>query len=70
MLLSNPLRGILDVNHLTGSNYTNWLNNLRIILTTKKIMYVLDTVMPMCKKGASEDEITRYVKYIDDSTLA
>ena len=70
MSLSNPLRGILDVNRLTGPNYTDWLRNLRIVLTTEKIVYVLDTVMPTAEEGASEDEIARYVKYIDDSTLA
>ena len=70
MLLSNPLRGILDVNRLTGPNYTDWLRNLRIVLTAEKIVYVLDTVMPMPEEGASDDEIARYVKYIDDSTLA
>ena len=36
----------------------------------KKITYVLDTVMPVPKEGASEDEITHCIKYIDDSTLA
>ncbi|KAJ8458195.1 hypothetical protein OPV22_031121 [Ensete ventricosum] len=36
----------------------------------KKIAYVLDTIVPTPEEGASEDEITRYVKYIDDSTLA
>ena len=70
MSLSNPLRGILDVNRLTGPNYTDWLRNLRIVLTADKIVYVLDTVIPTPEEGASEDEIARYVKYINDSTLA
>ena len=69
MSLLNPLRGILDVNRLTSPNYTDWLRNLRIILTVEKITYVLDTVMPMPEEGASEDEIARYMKYIDNSTL-
>ena len=70
MSLSNPLRGILDVNRLTGPNYTDWLRNLRIVLIAEKIVYVLDIVMPTPEEGANEDEIARYVKYIDDSTLA
>ena len=70
MSLSNPLRGILDVNRLTGPNYTDWLRNLRIVLTAEKIVYILDTVIPTPEEGANEDEIARYVKYIDDSTLA
>ena len=70
MSVSNPLHGILDVNRLTGPNYTEWLRNLRIVLTAEKIVCVLDTVMPTLEEGASVDEIARYVKYIDDSTLA
>ena len=69
MSLLNPLCGILDVNRLTGPNYTDWLCNLRIVLTAEKIVYVLDTVMPTPEEVANEDEIARYVKYIDDSTL-
>ena len=64
MSLSNPLRGILDVKRLTGPNYTDWLRNLRIVLTVEKIMYVLDTMMPTPEEGASENEIARYMKYI------
>ena len=70
MSLLNPLRGILNVNRLTSLNYMDWLRNLRIVLTAEKIVYVLDIVMPMPEKGASKDEIARYLKYIDDSTLA
>ena len=58
MSLSNPLRGILDVNRLTGPNYTDWLRNLRIVLTAEKIVYVLDTVMPTPEEGASEDAVS------------
>ncbi|RRT66973.1 hypothetical protein B296_00034877 [Ensete ventricosum] len=64
MSLVNPLRGTLDTNYLTHPNYTDCLYNLRIILTTEKIAYVLDIIMPMLEEGASEDEIARYVKYI------
>ena len=67
---SNPLHDILDFNHLTSPNYTDWLRNLRIILMIEKITYVLDTVMLMPKEGASEDEIACYMKYIYDFTLA
>ena len=69
MSLSNPLRGILDVNRLTGPNYTDWLRNLRIVFTVEKIAYILDIVMPTPEEGTSEDEIARCVKYINDSTL-
>lgn len=68
-LLSNPLRGILDVNRLISPNYTDLFRNFRIILTTEKIVYVLNTVIPTPEEGANEDEIAHYMKYIDDSTL-
>ena len=65
MSLSNPLHDILDVNYLTGLNYTDWLYNLRILLIVKKTAYILNIMMPIPEKGASEDEITHYIKYID-----
>ncbi|XP_065007852.1 uncharacterized protein LOC135638595 [Musa acuminata AAA Group] len=36
----------------------------------EKIAYVHNIEMPTPEEGVSEDEITHYVKYIDDSTLA
>ena len=59
----------VDVNRLTSPNYMNWLRNLRIVLIVEKIVYILDTMIPMPEEGESEDEIASYVKYIDDSTL-
>ena len=59
MSLSNPLRGILDVNRLTGPNYTDWLRNLRIVLTAEKIVYVLDTVMPTPEEGVRIESTKR-----------
>ena len=46
MVSSLLLRGILDANKLTGSNYVDWLRNLRIILAQEKISYILDTPTP------------------------
>ena len=46
MASSLSLRGILDANKLIGSNYVDWLKNLRIILTQEKISYILDTPAP------------------------
>ena len=42
MLASNPLAHILEINHLTGTNYKDWLKNLRIVLTLEKLSHVLD----------------------------
>ena len=42
MLASNHLARIFETNHLTGTNYKDWLKNLRIVLTSKKLSHVLD----------------------------
>ena len=42
----NPLAKILDENHLKSSNYFEWKRNLRIVLTIKKLVYVLDENTP------------------------
>ena len=61
MASSLSLRGILDANKLTGPNYIDWLKNLRIILTQKKISYILDTPAPdSLKEDASEEDRAVY----------
>ena len=32
----------LDVNYLTGSNFTNWLKNLKILVKFEYITYILE----------------------------
>ena len=69
MSLTNPLRGIMDVNRLTGPNFTDWLRNLKILLKFERIAYVLegdDLVEPT--SNASKDEIWEYIKWQEYST--
>ena len=42
MSVSNPLARILEINHLIDTNYKDWLRNLKIILTSEKLSYILD----------------------------
>ena len=70
MSIAYSIRGLLDVNKLTGKNYDEWLRNVRIVLTAEKIAYVLDTTLPVPPDGASEEDIQKFHKWIDDSTLA
>ena len=42
MSASNPLVRIFETNRLTSINYKDWLKNLRIILTFKRLGHVLD----------------------------
>ena len=47
MSSGNPLRSILDANKLTGPNYEDWFRNLRIVLMSEKITYVLEDNIPL-----------------------
>ena len=69
MSFANPLCGMLDANKLTGPNFTDWYQNLRIILTVEKIAYVLEEIVLKPSKGASEEDVLQYKKYYDNSTL-
>ena len=65
------LRSILDANKLTGTNFMDWVKNLRIVLRTEKIAYVLDTPLPVSPSvdASIEDQIA-YQKHLDDSIIA
>ncbi|XP_030470117.1 uncharacterized protein LOC115688440 [Syzygium oleosum] len=67
MVTTNPLASILDKNCLTGSNFTDWVRNLRIVLNSEKIGYVLDQKMPdSFPEGGTQDERVTYDKWCDD----
>ena len=40
------LRSILEKDKLNGTNYTDWIRNLRIVLRAEKKEDVLDTPLP------------------------
>ena len=42
MSSTKPLRGIMDANRLTGPNFSDWLRNLKILLKSERIAYVLE----------------------------
>ena len=55
------LHEILDFNKLSYPNYEDWLKNLKIVLTQKKISYILDVPDPkLVEEDATEDEIATY----------
>ena len=61
MASSLSLRSILDSNKLTGPNYVDWLRNLRIVLSSERLSYVLDTpILEPLGEDASEEEKTTY----------
>jgi len=62
------LRSILDKEKLSGTNFTNWYRNLRIILKQEKNEYVLEQPYPNEPgNGASSVDRRAYEKYCNDS---
>ena len=43
---SFSLRSVLEKDKLNGTNYTDWIRNLRIVLRVEKKEDVLDTPLP------------------------
>ncbi|XP_073031295.1 uncharacterized protein [Primulina eburnea] len=60
MSTRNPLSIILDQNKLTGPNYHDWFRNLKIVLNSEKIAYVLDKKPP--KEAAPDISRTELAK--------
>ncbi|KAL0288118.1 UNVERIFIED_CONTAM: hypothetical protein Scaly_2742200 [Sesamum calycinum] len=46
MMSHNPLNTVLEANKFDGTNYSNWLRNLRIVLDFENQTYVLDKSLP------------------------
>jgi hypothetical protein len=68
---SNPLASILDANRLTGPNFVDWLRNLKIVLTSERIVYVLDNPPPATlPEGASDEEKATWEKWTLDDVQA
>ena len=68
---SMNLRSILDANKLTGPNFIDWLRNLRIVLRSEKVNYVLDgPVPPQPAEDASDEELDAYNKHLEDNEMA
>jgi hypothetical protein len=65
------LRSILDAHKLTGPNFADWLRNLRIVLRTEKLEYVLNSPLPAePADDAPDDEHVVYRKWIDEANVA
>ncbi|KAG6468577.1 hypothetical protein ZIOFF_073265 [Zingiber officinale] len=66
MASRNPLSVILDQNKLTGPNYSDWIRNLKIILTYEKIAYTLDKTPPKeAPVNTTPDELEKLEKWLD-----
>ena len=55
----NPSIRILETNRLTRNNYKDWLKNIKIVLSSEKIGYVLDQDSPtMPNHPTAEQHVT------------
>ncbi|XP_073153164.1 uncharacterized protein [Henckelia pumila] len=64
MSTRNPLSAILEQNKLTGPNYQDWLRNLKIILNSERIAYVLEKKPPKeAAPNISETELAKLEKW-------
>ncbi|KAK4406501.1 hypothetical protein Sango_0656600, partial [Sesamum angolense] len=52
----NPLTVILDNNKFIGTNYTDWLRNLRIVLDYENQGYIMDKPFPQTLPDGSSSE--------------
>ncbi|KAJ8748251.1 hypothetical protein K2173_000823 [Erythroxylum novogranatense] len=71
MSTSVNLRSLMDANKLTGPNFLDWLRNLRIVLRSEDLGYILDFSLPdPLPEGASDDDQKAYRKHLKDSDIA
>ncbi|XP_073153754.1 uncharacterized protein [Henckelia pumila] len=71
MSTRNPLFIILDQNKLTGPNYNDWLRNLKIVLNSERIAYVLEKKPPKeAAANISETELAKLDKWWDHDLQA
>ncbi|KAJ8769017.1 hypothetical protein K2173_024012 [Erythroxylum novogranatense] len=71
MTSSVNLRSLMDSNKLTGPNFLDWLRNLRIVLRSEELGYVLD--VPLADPptvDASDEDQKAYRKHLKDSDMA
>ncbi|KAL0420655.1 UNVERIFIED_CONTAM: hypothetical protein Slati_3088400 [Sesamum latifolium] len=58
----------MDTNKFNGTNYNDWLKNLRIILDFENQGYVLDKPLPTAlPEGSSSEERLTFDKWLEDN---
>ena len=65
------LRSILEANKLTRPNYIDWLRNLKIVLRSEKLSYVMEKAVPPPLAGnASTAEHEAFLNHAKDMDVA
>ncbi|KAJ8768453.1 hypothetical protein K2173_021606 [Erythroxylum novogranatense] len=71
MISSVNLRSLMDSNKLTGPNFFDWMRNLRIVLRSDELGYVLDVPLPDPPAADASDEDQKvYREHLKDSDMA
>ncbi|KAJ8770248.1 hypothetical protein K2173_012657 [Erythroxylum novogranatense] len=71
MTSSVNLRSIMDSNKLTGPNFLDWLRNLRIVLRSEELGYVLEVpLLDPPAADASDEDQKAYCKHLKDSDMS
>ncbi|KAL0286407.1 UNVERIFIED_CONTAM: hypothetical protein Sradi_7148800, partial [Sesamum radiatum] len=64
----NPLIMIMETNKFTGTNYNDWLWNLRNVLDFENWGYVLDKpLLTALSKGSLPEERITFEKWLEDN---
>ncbi|KAL0430913.1 UNVERIFIED_CONTAM: hypothetical protein Sradi_0717300 [Sesamum radiatum] len=64
----NPLTLIMETNKFDGTNFNDWLSNLRIVLDFENQGYVLDKPLPVTlSEGSSPEERLTFEKWHEDN---
>ena len=70
MSSANLLARILDTHRLTDTNCNDWLQNLRIILSSEKLTHVLDQDAPVLPARPSSDQRPILEKWMNEDNKA
>ena len=70
MSSSKPLAHILDTNRLTSTNYKDWLQNLRIILSFEKLIHVFDQDTSVLSARLFPDQRAILENWMDEDNKA
>ncbi|KAK4411927.1 hypothetical protein Sango_0265700 [Sesamum angolense] len=64
----NPLTMIMETKQFNGTNYNDWLRNLRIVLDFENQGYVLDKPLPIAlSEGSLPEERITFEKWLEDN---
>ena len=66
MSASNLLARILDTNRLTGINFKDWFRNLRIVLSSEKLLHVLDQDTLVLSAHPSLQQKVAHEKWLEE----